>query len=55
VPTTELGTSERYLDYAMKVFQPLLAAESAIVLGGSAIDTVTGKATSIGTAINLNP
>jgi polysaccharide export outer membrane protein len=54
VPTTELGTSERYLEYAMKVFQPILAAESTVVLGGSVVSTFKGKG-SVGTSINLNP
>ena len=54
VPTTELGTSERYLDSAMKVFQPIRADESAIVLGGSVVNVFQGKATT-GTSINLNP
>src|SRR5271166_3183902 len=54
VPMTELATSEQYLEYAVKVFQPILSAESAIVLGGSVVNTVQGK-TSTGTSINLNP
>ena len=54
VPMTELGTSERYLDYAVKVFQPILSAESAVILGGSVVNTLQGK-TSTGTSINLNP
>jgi protein involved in polysaccharide export with SLBB domain len=32
VPTTKLGTSERYLGYAMKVLQPILASESVMCL-----------------------
>src|SRR5271165_4154419 len=48
VPLTELGTSEQYLDYAVKVFQPILSAESAIVLGGSVVNTFEGKG-SVGT------
>ena len=28
VPLTELGTSEQYLEYAVKAFQPILSAES---------------------------
>jgi protein involved in polysaccharide export with SLBB domain len=54
VPMTELGTSEQYLEYAVKLFQPILSAESAIVLGGSVVNTVQGKG-SVGTSINLNP
>jgi polysaccharide export outer membrane protein len=54
VPLTELGTSEQYLDYAVKVFQPILSAESAVVLGGSVVNTLQGKG-SVGTSINLNP
>jgi hypothetical protein len=54
VPMTELGASERYFDYAMKVLQPILASESAIVLGGSVVNTLQGK-TSVGTNINSNP
>jgi hypothetical protein len=54
VPMTEFGTSERYLEYAMKVLQPILATESVIVLGGSAINTLQGKTTT-STSVNLNP
>jgi len=54
VPMTELGTSERYFDYAMKVLQPVLAAESTIILGGATVNTLEGKTTT-GTSINLNP
>ncbi len=54
VPMTELGTSERYLDYAVKVLQPILSAESAVVLGGSVVDTFKGTST-VGTSVNLNP
>ncbi len=54
VPLTELGTSEQYLEYAVKVFQPILSAESAVVLGGSVVNTLQGKG-SVGTSINLNP
>jgi hypothetical protein len=39
VPKTELGTSEQYLNYAVKVFQPILPAESAVVLRGSVVNT----------------
>ena len=53
-PMTELGTSERYLDYAVKVLQPILSAESAVVLGGSVVDTFKGTST-VGTSVNLNP
>jgi hypothetical protein len=54
LPMTELGTSERYLDCAVKVFQPILSAESAILLGDSVVNTFQGKG-SVGTSINLNP
>ena len=54
VPLTGLGTSERYFDYALKVLQPVLAAESTVILGGSVIQTLDGKA-SQGTSINLTP
>ncbi len=54
VPLNELGTSEHYFDYAMKLLQPVLAAESAVVLGGSAVQTLSGH-TSVGTSVNLNP
>jgi hypothetical protein len=54
LPMTELSASERYFDYAMKVVQPILASESAIVLGGSVVNTLQGK-TSVGTSINSNP
>ncbi len=52
VPLTELGASERYFDYATKALQPILSAESAIVLGGSAVSTIQGK-TSVGTSISV--
>jgi polysaccharide export outer membrane protein len=54
VPQTELGASEKYLDYAVKAIQPILSAESAVILGGSVVNTVEGKG-SVGTSINLNP
>ena len=54
VPKTDLGASEHYLEYAMKVLQPILAAESALILGGSVVNTLEGK-TTVGTSINLNP
>lgn len=53
VPMTDLGTSERYLEYAMKVLQPILAAESTVVLGGEVVNTLKG--TSTGTTVNVNP
>jgi polysaccharide biosynthesis/export protein len=54
VPKTELATSERYFDYAMKVLQPIIASESAVILGGAVINTLQGKTTT-GTSLNLNP
>jgi polysaccharide export outer membrane protein len=54
VPLTDLGASERYFDYALKVLQPVLAAESSVILGGAMIQTLDGK-TSQGTSINLTP
>lgn len=50
VPMTELGTSEQYLDYAIKVFQPIISAESAVVLG----QTIKSKQT-VGASVNVNP
>src|SRR5271166_5848871 len=50
VPLTELGTSEQYLDYAVKVFQPIISAESAVVLG----QTIKAKQT-VGASVNVNP
>ncbi len=54
VPKNELGTAERYFDYAVKALGPVVSAESAIVLGGSAINTLQGKGTTVGTSVNLN-
>ncbi len=54
VPKNELGTAERYFDFAVKAMGPVLSAESAIVLGGSAVNTLQGKGTSVGTSINLS-
>jgi hypothetical protein len=33
---------------------PVVSAESAIVLGGSAVTTLQGKGPTVGTSINLN-
>ena len=42
VPKTELATVERYFDFAVKVLQPVLSAESTVILGGAAVQTITG-------------
>lgn len=52
VAKNELGTAERYFDFAVKAMGPVVSAESAIVLGGSAVNTLQGK-TSVGTSINV--
>jgi hypothetical protein len=39
----------------MKVLQPVLAAESAIVLGGSVVNVINGKGSATSRSINLNP
>jgi polysaccharide export outer membrane protein len=54
VPKNELGTAERYFDFAVKAMGPVLSAESAIVLGGSAATTLQGKGAGVGTSINLS-
>ena len=35
VPKNDLGTAERYFDFAIRAMGPIVSAESAIVLGGS--------------------
>src|ERR1700693_5590247 len=42
VAMTEFGTSEQYLEYAVKAFQPILSAESAVILGGSVGQHLSG-------------
>jgi protein involved in polysaccharide export with SLBB domain len=54
VPKNELGTAERYFDFAVKAMGTVVSAESAIVLGGSAVTTLQGKGQTVGTSINLN-
>jgi hypothetical protein len=54
VPKNELGTAERYFEFAVKAMGPVVSAESAVVLGGSAITTLHGKGAAVGTSINLN-
>jgi polysaccharide export outer membrane protein len=54
VPKNDLGTAERYFDFAVRAMGPVLSAESAIVLGGSAVTTIQGKGTTVGTSINLS-
>ncbi|MFZ0602139.1 MAG: polysaccharide biosynthesis/export family protein [Roseiarcus sp.] len=54
VPKNDLGTAERYFDFAVRAMGPVVSAESAIVLGGSAVNTLQGKGTTVGTSINLN-
>jgi polysaccharide export outer membrane protein len=54
VPKNDLGTAERYFDFAVKAMGPVVTAESAIVLGGSAVTTLQGKGPTVGTSINLN-
>lgn len=54
VPKNDLGTAERYFDFAVKAMGPVLSAESVIVLGGSAVTTLHGKGTTVGTSVNLN-
>lgn len=54
VPKNELGTAERYFEFAVKAMGPVVSAESAVVLGGSAITTLQGKGAAVGTSINLN-
>jgi protein involved in polysaccharide export with SLBB domain len=54
VPKNELGTAERYFDFAVRAMAPVVSAESAIVLGGQAFTTLQGKGTTVGTSINLS-
>ena len=54
VPKNDLGTAERYFEFAVRAMGPVVSAESAIVLGGSAVNTLQGKGTTVGTSINLN-
>ena len=53
VPKNELGTAERYFDFAVRAMSPIVTAESAVVLGGQAITTLQGKANTVGTSIGL--
>jgi polysaccharide export outer membrane protein len=54
VPKNDLGTAERYFDFAIKAIAPVVSAESAIVLGGQAVNTLQGKASTVGTSINIS-
>jgi polysaccharide export outer membrane protein len=53
VPKNELGTAERYFDFAVRAMGTIVSAESAIVLGGQAGNTLQGKLGTVGTSINL--
>jgi polysaccharide export outer membrane protein len=53
VPKNDLGTAERYFDFAVRAMSPIVTAESAVVLGGQAITTLQGNATTVGTSIGL--
>jgi len=55
VPVSDFATAERYLDAALKVLRPVLALESAIILGDSARKVLQGEGQTTGTSINLNP
>jgi hypothetical protein len=54
IAKNELGTAERYFDFAIKAIAPVVSAESAIVLGGQAVNTLGGKGTTVGTSINIS-
>jgi polysaccharide biosynthesis/export protein len=54
VPKNDLGTAERYFEFAVRAMAPVVSAESAIVLGGQAVTTLQGKGTTVGTSINLS-
>jgi protein involved in polysaccharide export with SLBB domain len=54
VPKNELGTAERYFDFAIKAIAPVVSAESAIVLGGSAVTTLQGHGATTGTSISIS-
>ena len=43
MPKNELGTAERYFDFAVKAMGPVVSAESAIVLGESRGNHASGQ------------
>jgi polysaccharide export outer membrane protein len=53
VPKTELATAERYFEFATKVLEPILQTESAVILGGAAIQTIRGQNGQPGANISL--
>jgi len=53
VPKTELATAERYFEFATKVLEPILQTESAVILGGAAIQTIKGQNGQPGASISL--
>jgi polysaccharide export outer membrane protein len=53
VPKTELATAERYFEFATKVLEPILQTESAVILGGAAIQTIRGQNGQSGASISL--
>jgi hypothetical protein len=53
VPKTELATVERYFEFASKVLEPVLQTESAVILGGGAIQTIRGQNGQPGADISL--
>ncbi len=53
VPKTELATVEHYLEVATKVLEPILQTESAVILGGAAIQTIKGTNGQSGANISL--
>ncbi|MFT4583115.1 MAG: polysaccharide export outer membrane protein [Gammaproteobacteria bacterium] len=55
IPQTRLATAERYLDVALKVLRPILAAEGAIILGESATSILRSDGRTTGTSLDLTP
>ena len=54
VPKTELATVERYFEFATKVLEPILQTESAVILGGAAVQTLKGQTSQGGASISLS-
>ena len=53
IPKNDLGTAERYFDFAVKAMGPVLSAESAIVLGNAAANSFHNR-NGLGTSISVN-
>jgi polysaccharide export outer membrane protein len=53
VPASDLGNAERYLEFAQKLFAPILSAESGVVLGSAAVSILRGASSNTGTSVNI--